>query len=92
MKRKLRFYKKKSLDWEKNKLKNDTYKEKMHSLNQYEQDKIFKDTEDIIVKKTYFNLVRFLILEGLIDETYYYYRAHFDSKVEGLLKSKDMIL
>lgn len=81
----------KSLDWEKNKLKNDTYKEKMHSLNQYEQDKIFKDTEDIIVKKPYFNLVRFLILEGLIDETYYYYRAHFDSKVEGLLKSKDKI-
>ena len=81
----------KSLDWEKNKLKNDTYKEKMHSLNQYEQDKIFKDTEDIIVKKPYFNLVRFLILEGLIDETYYYYRAHFDSKVKGLLKSKDKI-
>ena len=80
-----------SLDWKKNKLKNNTYKEKMHSLNQYEQDKIFNDTEDIIVKKPYFNLVRFLILEGLIDETYYYYRANFDSKVEGLLKIKDKI-
>ena len=80
-----------SLDWAKNKFKNDTYKEKMRSLNQNEQDKIFDDTEDIIVKKHYFPLVKFLILEGLIDETYYYYRANFDSKVEGLLKSKDRL-
>lgn len=80
-----------SLDWAKNKLKNDTYKEKMRSLNQSEQDKIFNDTEDIIVKKHYFRLVKFLILEGLIDETYYYYRSNFDSKVEGLLKIKDKI-
>lgn len=36
-------------------------------------------------------MVRFLILEGLIDETYYYYRANFDLKAEGLLKIKDKI-
>ena len=81
----------KSLDWEKNKLKNNTYKEELHSLNQNEKNELFFDTKDFIVKKHYFPLVRFLVLEGLIDETYYYYRAHFDSKVEGLLKSKDKI-
>ena len=80
-----------SLDWKKNKLRNNTYKEKINSFNQDKQNEIFSDTKDIIAKKNYFRLVRFLILEGLIDETYYYYRAHFDSKVEGLLKSKDRI-
>ena len=80
-----------SLDWKKNKLRNNTYKEKINSFNQDKQNEIFSDTKDIIVKKHYFRLVRFLILEGLIDETYYYYRAHFDSKVQGLLKSKDRI-
>lgn len=80
-----------SLNWKKNKLKNNTYKERLHSLNQNEKNELFFDTKDIIVKRQYFPLVRFLILEGLIDETYYYYRAHFDSKVEGLLKSKDKI-
>ena len=74
-----------------NELRNSTYKEKLYSLNKNERDKIFYDTEDIIVKKHYFSLVRFLILEGLIDETYYYYRANFDLKAEGLLKIKDKI-
>ena len=80
-----------SLDWKKNKLRNNTYKEKINSFNQDKQNEIFSDTKDISGKKNYFRLVRFLILEGLIDETYYYYRAHFDSKVEGLLKRKDRI-
>ena len=79
------------LNVKKNKLINITYKEKLDNLNKKEQDKIFDDTEDIIGEKHYSSLVRFLILEGLIDETYYYYRANFDSKVEGLLKIKDKI-
>ena len=80
-----------SLDWKKNKLKNNTYKEKINSFNQDKQKEIFSYTKNIIEKEHYLNLVRFLILEGLIDETYYYYRANFDSKVEGLLKIKDKI-
>lgn len=79
------------LNVKKNELINITYKEKLDNLNKKEQDKIFDDTEDIIGEKHYSSLVRFLILEGLIDETYYYYRANFDSKVEGLLKIKDKI-
>lgn len=81
----------KSLDWKKNKLKNNTYKEKINSFNQDKQNEIFSDKKDIIGEKHYLDLVRFLILEGLIDETYYCYRANFDSKVEGLLKSKDRL-
>lgn len=81
----------KSLDWKKNKLKNNTYKEKINSFNQDKQNEIFSDKKDIIREKHYLDLVRFLILEGLIDETYYCYRANFDSKVEGLLKSKDRL-
>lgn len=80
-----------SLDWKKNKLKNNTYKEKINSFNQDKQKEIFSYKKDIIEKKHYLPLVRFLILEGLIDENYYYYRANFDSKVEGLLKSKDRL-
>lgn len=79
------------LNVKQNELRNSTYKEKLYSLNKNERNKIFYDTENIIVKNHYFPLVRFLILEGLIDETYYYYRANFDSKVEGLLKIKDKI-
>lgn len=79
------------LNVKKNELINITYKEKLDNLDKKEQDKIFDDTEDIIGEEHYLNLVRFLILEGLIDETYYYYRANFDSKVEGLLKSKDRL-
>lgn len=79
------------LNVKQNELRNSTHKEKLYSLNKNERNKIFYDTENIIVKNHYFPLVRFLILEGLIDETYYYYRANFDSKVEGLLKIKDKI-
>ena len=53
-----------------------------------EVDNVFKETSDIITQSHYFSLVRFLIIQGLIDETYGYYKGCFYS---GSLQKNDTI-
>ncbi len=37
------------------------------------------------------NLIKYLLEEGLIDKTYYYYMGNFNFKIGGLLKKNDII-
>ena len=53
-----------------------TLKEILRDLSETERDDFFK-TEECMVKSQYFNLTKFLILEGLIDETYWHYKSFF---------------
>ena len=37
------------------------------------------------------NLIKYLLEEGLIDKTYYYYMGNFNFRIGGLLKKNDII-
>ena len=51
---------------------------------------LFENIRDI--KNEYdINLIKYLLEEGLIDKTYYYYMGNFNFKIGGLLKKNDII-
>lgn len=58
-------------------LKTISLKNLMSKLNMGEIDEHFNSNESKITRSHYFNLVKYLILDGLIDETYYLYKGLF---------------
>lgn len=63
-------------------------KDNLKQMTTDEVDNVFKETTEKITQSHYFPLVRFLIIQGLIDETYGYYKGCFYS---GSLQKNDTI-
>lgn len=63
-------------------------KDNLKQMTIDEVDNVFKETTEKITQSHYFPLVRFLIIQGLIDETYGYYKGCFYS---GSLQKNDTI-
>lgn len=51
--------------------------EKLEEMDDASKENIFKLEEYFITQDYYFPLIRYLIMEGLIDETYWYYKSYF---------------
>jgi hypothetical protein len=56
-----------------------------------ERDELFSDSDFNITRSHYFPLIRFLIVNGLLDETYWYYKGNFDVERSNTLKQNDII-
>lgn len=56
-----------------------------------EIDELFSSDKYSIVNNHYFPLIRFMIVEGLIDETYCYYKGNFDIDNSVILQKNDLI-
>ncbi len=63
-------------------------KDQLKILKASEVDQIFIETEDKITQNHYFRLIRFLVMQGLIDETYWHYKGCF---YQGSLGKNDTI-
>ena len=59
--------------------------------NILESNALFLTDNKMLINNHYFGLIRFLIVEGLIDETYWYYKGNFDIKDSNALMSNDII-
>lgn len=68
------------------------YKKIISELSPDRIDELFL-TEDNneITQSHYFSLIRYLIVEGLVDETYWYYKGNFDIDKSKTLKRNDMV-
>lgn len=51
--------------------------EKLKEIDETSRENLFKLEEYQITQDYYFPLIRYLIMEGLIDETYWYYKSYF---------------
>lgn len=65
-----------------------TVEDELKIMSEDEVNDAFFKTEDAIIHSHYFPLIRFLIMEGLIDETYWYYKGCF---YKGSLGKNDTI-
>lgn len=63
-------------------------RDQLELMNSEEISDIFKVTEDTITQSHYFPLIRALIVQGLIDETYWHYKGYF---YNGSLGKNDTI-
>lgn len=63
-------------------------KDQLELMNSEEVSEIFKITDDTITQSHYFPLIRALIVQGLIDETYWHYKGYF---YNGSLGKNDTI-
>lgn len=63
-------------------------RDQLELMNSEEISDIFKITEDTITQSHYFPLIRALIIQGLIDETYWHYKGYF---YNGSLGKNDTI-
>lgn len=52
-------------------------RDQLELMSSEEVSKIFMEKEEIITQSHYFPLIRALILQGLIDETYWHYKGYF---------------
>lgn len=68
-----------------------SYKELISKLNAEQRDELFSISGFDIIESHYFPLIRFLIVEGLLDETYWYYKGNFNVDTSNILKRNDMI-
>lgn len=68
-----------------------SYKELISKLTAEQRDELFSIDGFDIVESHYFSLIRFLIVEGLLDETYWYYKGNFNVDTSNILKRNDMI-
>ena len=68
-----------------------SYKEIISKLTAEQRDELFSIDGFDIVESHYFPLIRFLIVEGLLDETYWYYKGNFNVDTSNILKRNDMI-
>lgn len=64
-------------------------KELLSVMNPKKIDEIFACSNDI--ENQEFSLIRYLIIEGLLDETYWYYKGSFDINDSKTLKKNDRI-
>lgn len=67
------------------------YKKIISELSSDKIDELFSADDNEITKNHYFSLIRYLIVEGLIDETYWYYKGNFDIDKSKTLKRNDML-
>lgn len=63
-------------------------RDQLELMTSEEVNKIFMQKEEIITQSHYFPLIRALILQGLIDETYWHYKGYF---YNGSLGKNDTI-
>ncbi|WP_210384439.1 hypothetical protein [Facklamia sp. HMSC062C11] len=68
-----------------------SYKEIISKLTAEKRDELFSINGFGIVESHYFPLIRFLIVEGLLDETYWYYKGNFNIDTSNVLKRNDVI-
>lgn len=68
-----------------------SYKEIISKLTAEQRDELFSITGFDIVESHYFPLIRFLIVDGLLDETYWYYKGNFNVDTSNTLKRNDTI-
>lgn len=68
-----------------------SYKEIISKLTTEQRDELFSIYGFDIVGSHYFPLIRFLIVDGLLDETYWYYKGNFNVDTSNILKKNDMI-
>ena len=67
------------------------YKEILELKTLDEINELFEIPNFIITKDHYFPLIRYLIIDGLLDETYWYYKGYFDNDKQNVLKTNDVI-
>ena len=68
-----------------------SYVEILSNMNIEDRENIFIDTTNKIIEDHYFSLIRFLISDGLLDETYEYYKGKFNFDKSKLLSKNDVI-
>ncbi|MEA4115561.1 hypothetical protein VBM87_02085 [Mycoplasma sp. 744] len=68
-----------------------SYKELISNMTIKEKDELFSISGFDILENHYFSLIRFLIVEGLLDETYWYYKGNFNVDRLNTLKRNDII-
>lgn len=68
-----------------------SYKEIISKLTAEQRDELFSIAGFDILKSHYFPLIRFLIVDGLLDETYWYYKGNFNVDTSNILKRNDTI-
>lgn len=66
-------------------------KELLSYMNVEQREKVFLENKNTLTKSHYFSIIRFLIVEGLIDETYWYYKGNFNVDMSETLKRNDRI-
>lgn len=67
------------------------YTQLISKMSDNERDALFLTDKKTLKNNHYFGLIRFLIVEGLIDETYWYYKGNFDIKDSNTFMSNDII-
>ena len=68
-----------------------SYKELISIMTAEQKDELFSIDGFDIVESHYFPLIRVLILDGLLDETYWYYKGNFNVDRSNILKRNDTI-
>ena len=68
-----------------------TYKELISRMTNVQRKELFATTDDVTEKNHQLDLIRFLITDGLLDETYWYYKGAFDMEKAYTLKKNDTI-
>ncbi|HFR3592415.1 TPA: hypothetical protein ACHVDF_002070 [Streptococcus suis] len=68
-----------------------SYKEIISKLTTEQRDELFSIAGFDILESHYFPLIRFLIVDGLLDETYWYYKGNFNVDTSNILKRNDTI-
>ncbi|PRT73466.1 hypothetical protein C6A24_07685 [Streptococcus anginosus] len=68
-----------------------SYKELISIMSAEQKDELFLIDGFNIVESHYFPLIRVLILDGLLDETYWYYKGNFNIDRSNTLKRNDII-
>lgn len=68
-----------------------SYKEIISKLTAEQRDELFSIAGFDILESHYFPLIRFLIVDVLLDETYWYYKGNFNVDTSNILKRNDTI-
>lgn len=68
-----------------------SYKELISIMSAEQKDELFLIDGFDILESHYFPLIRVLILDGLLDETYWYYKGNFNVDRSNTLKRNDII-
>lgn len=68
-----------------------SYVEILSNMNSQDRENIFTNTTNKIIEDHYFPLIRFLISEGVLDETYEYYKGKINFDKSKLLGKNDVI-
>ncbi|MGL5550348.1 MAG: hypothetical protein ACRDD4_11670 [Culicoidibacterales bacterium] len=73
------------------KVRTNSFKELITSMTLEQRDELFSSAEFSNIDTHYSPLIRFLITDGLLDETYWYYKGNLDIDTSETLKRNDII-